>query len=326
MIKPRIALLYCYFGSFPSYFGLWLKSAANNPSVDFLFFTDQIATTDLPKNVHFIEKSLTELENEFSSLLGFPARIGTPKKLCDYKPLFFYAFRDYCSAYEYWGFGDIDTILGNFDLLFHVMRGGYDCFFSRGHLQIFRNTSSINRLPLVVNDPKYLHLVFNELPFQTVGFDEFSHSRAFYLQKESVFLGEDLVADIQVSWPELTLVGEHKKKYLFVHFDNKLVGIFREEGRLCEREYLYIHLQKRRMDVRIENAHTNRYIITPKGFVDYKPITPSNYKILCRPSVYNRFRFFQVRIRWLKYYLPRKVLNCERQSFEEYLWHRGKRK
>ena len=54
----KIGIICCYFGSLPNYFNLWLKSCAANPTIDWLFFTDQSIET-LPKNVHL---HLTTLE------------------------------------------------------------------------------------------------------------------------------------------------------------------------------------------------------------------------------------------------------------------------
>ena len=36
----KIILINCYFGKFPSFFNLFLKSCEANPSVDFLIFSD----------------------------------------------------------------------------------------------------------------------------------------------------------------------------------------------------------------------------------------------------------------------------------------------
>ena len=45
-----VCIVGVYFGEFPNYFELWLKSAEMNSTIDFMIFTDQ-KYTQLPTNV-----------------------------------------------------------------------------------------------------------------------------------------------------------------------------------------------------------------------------------------------------------------------------------
>ena len=44
-----IAFVIPYFGKFPNYFSLWLQSCRNNPTIDWLLFTDSNEKYDYPK-------------------------------------------------------------------------------------------------------------------------------------------------------------------------------------------------------------------------------------------------------------------------------------
>ena len=37
----KIAFVVPYYGKFPDYFPLWLKTCGTNPTIDFLLFTDE---------------------------------------------------------------------------------------------------------------------------------------------------------------------------------------------------------------------------------------------------------------------------------------------
>ena len=53
-IMNKTVIIGVYFGKFPEYFDLWLKSAEYNRNVDFLIFTDQKMKVNI-QNIKFIE-------------------------------------------------------------------------------------------------------------------------------------------------------------------------------------------------------------------------------------------------------------------------------
>lgn len=46
-----IVYIVLYFGKFPSIFPLWLNSCRNNPTIDWLIFTDDHSCFNYPQNV-----------------------------------------------------------------------------------------------------------------------------------------------------------------------------------------------------------------------------------------------------------------------------------
>lgn len=70
-----------------------------------------------------------------------------PKKLCDFKPTYGYLFEDLIGQYSYWGYCDIDTIMGNLDEQLPLsFLNKYDKIFSLGHMVLFKNIFEINRV------------------------------------------------------------------------------------------------------------------------------------------------------------------------------------
>lgn len=50
-MNKKIGLFLPYFGKFPNYFSLWIKSVAINPEIQFILITDQNLTDTLPSNL-----------------------------------------------------------------------------------------------------------------------------------------------------------------------------------------------------------------------------------------------------------------------------------
>ena len=61
MKQISIAIVIPYFGRFNNYFRLWLESAKNNPTIDFLLFTDQ--EVDSFNNIKVFKSSLQDVSN-----------------------------------------------------------------------------------------------------------------------------------------------------------------------------------------------------------------------------------------------------------------------
>ena len=74
---PSICIVSAYFGkNLPNSFDLWLESCRRNPSIDFLFFTDQpISSTAIAANVRIIPLTLEQIRQRASAVLGFAAVI-----------------------------------------------------------------------------------------------------------------------------------------------------------------------------------------------------------------------------------------------------------
>jgi len=87
-----------------------------------------------------------------SKKLGFDINLNSPYKLCDFKPTYGIIFEDMLSAYQYWGYGDMDIVFG--DIRKHIpllqdeepdIISGYHNFLA-GPFSLYRNTPAINNL------------------------------------------------------------------------------------------------------------------------------------------------------------------------------------
>ena len=108
-----IAFVIPYFGKFPNYFSLWLQSCRNNPTIDWLLFTDSNEKYDYPKNVKVTLIQFGELRDKIQNLFDFEISLLKPYKLCDFRPSYGEIFKEQLVGYDYWGFCDIDLIWGD---------------------------------------------------------------------------------------------------------------------------------------------------------------------------------------------------------------------
>ena len=141
----RIIFIIAYFGKFRCDFSFWLKSVEQNPSVNFLLFTDQPLTT-VPQNVTVVKASLQDIQQLAQKNIWEGCRIEHPYKMCDYKTAYGDLFCDYIKDYDFWGHCDVDLVFGNIrhyitnDILENYDRIGLEGFFT-----LFRNSPEINR-------------------------------------------------------------------------------------------------------------------------------------------------------------------------------------
>ncbi|MBQ7562339.1 MAG: hypothetical protein IJS99_11025, partial [Synergistaceae bacterium] len=174
--KYSVALILPYYGTFPNYFPLWLKSAGCNKNFDFFVFTDiDCSCYKIPENVHVVKMTLDEIRERANKHLDFECVLNTPYKLCDYKPLYGLIFQDYLRDYEFWGHVDPDVIWGDMSkFITHEILDKYDRFYRAGHLLFYRNTDKIN------------HFVLHKLPGCVVSY------RNIYRTKSDIAIDENV--------------------------------------------------------------------------------------------------------------------------------------
>lgn len=144
----RIAYIVPYFGSLPGRnFQLWLDSCANNPTIDWLIFTDDQTKYKYPANVKVHHISFDEMHCKIQSLYDFRISLLRPYRLCDFKVAYGDIFKDYLVDYDYWGYCDIDLVWGNIrhfiteEVLEENEKIGW-----LGHSALYRNTEAMRNL------------------------------------------------------------------------------------------------------------------------------------------------------------------------------------
>jgi hypothetical protein len=179
----KICIVVCYFGKWPKWFNLYLKSCRYNPTVNWLFYTDCGKPKNAPDNVEFIKGTLEDFNNLVSKKLGFKINIKSKRQLCDLKPAYGVILEDYLKNHDFWGYGDIDLIYGNIrKFITDSILKEYDVVSAKkeylvGHFTLFRNCDKINRLheegpyKKVFSDLKYHNFDESNWIFHRPAFD-----------------------------------------------------------------------------------------------------------------------------------------------------------
>lgn len=151
MTSPRIAIVIPYFGKWEPWTPLFFETARRNTSIDFLVFTDCDPDGLEAGNITFHRVSFEAYCDRIAGLLdGF--RPVNPYKICDYRPMFGRIHESEFRGYDFWGWCDIDILLGDVrafydrDILAHhdVLSTHADRI--SGHFAVFRNTKRNRRM------------------------------------------------------------------------------------------------------------------------------------------------------------------------------------
>lgn len=301
----KICLLYPYFGTFNKYFPLFLASASLNRHIDFHFYTDASNCSKYSgkyDNIFFHEDNLESIKKRLSKALSIDCVLTNPYKLCDYKPFYNLIFQE-SKLYEFWGFGDVDLILGNLSLFDSTTLNRYCVIGKLGHLCLIKNDSHLTEVFLKNNNKTIAEVCRDE---NNRGFDERDHSWFKTIEKlkqDSVLDIDNIISDIR---PQYKKLSRHKftnkperlplngRRYF--SFNN---GILLAHSKKEEPiEILYIHFQKRPMLVRTKN--TFQFIMIPNLFISYE----SDYSYF-KATCFRPFEFIRHQIYWLKVYFKK---------------------
>lgn len=141
----RIAFIILYFGKFKNYFPLFLISCKNNPSINWMIFTDDKSDYPYPKNVKVIYTTFEKIKERVQKQFDFQICLNRPYKLCDYKPAYGEIFSDELKDYDFWGYCDIDLIFGNIRrYLTEDILNKFSKVFTRGHFSLYKNSPDVN--------------------------------------------------------------------------------------------------------------------------------------------------------------------------------------
>lgn len=290
----RICLVLPYFGTFPEWFYLWLESAAANSFIDFLILTDtpEAKITVCPStlgtcklceypaaNIHVQKIQFADLKKRADAVLGFSCELGSPYKICDYKPLFGLMFEDLLRGYDFWGWCDPDVVWGNLrQFLTEERLDQFDKLYGLGHLTLYRNAEEINRHTLTYFTPALLNF-WEVYHFSTTShFDEFAGmwKLDLYLSKKGKLRIWYCLQDIADISPcsmryESVWLRERYANQIYEYDHGHVYAWFDLDGTLVKREMAYIHLQKRKMSV--ETQDSQHYLMAACSFLPVQPIT-----------------------------------------------------
>lgn len=303
----NIAFIIPYFGKFNNYFQLFLNSCKYNVECDWIIFTDDNTPYDYPKNVivHYI--SFEKIKEKFQSKFDFKISLEYPYKLCDYKVCYGYIFSDYISNYKFWGHCDTDLIWGNIsNFISDKDLEYYDKIGILGHCTIYKNTEDINKMfmKFLNGRERYKEVFLNK---NNCSFDEeFNNSINNIFKEYNLDIREkEYEANIYTKSSNfrITKMNLDLKKYIV---EKKKDGFFMwDNGMLCRyiknnkeiilEEYMYIHLQSRKMKIRLNNLSIDKYKIIPNAFdyLEEDKIEIQNFKHIKKK--YFNLHYFKLR-------------------------------
>lgn len=282
MDHEKVAIIIPYFGTLPNYFDLWLESVRENEFINVFFFSNNNKPINCPSNIHWKRTSFCDVKKKIQSLFDFSIVLDTPYKLVDYKPTYGIVFEKYIENYEWWGWGDIDTIWGNLSLIINENTlKKYDKILDLGHLTLMKNNYKMKNLwkEKVLGAWTYEDAFKSNMIYH---FDE-GGGLAFIAQKAKCKVysekpNEMNFADILPYKYDFELAYNQKEKnipHIFTWKNGILIGYWIQNNKMYSKEYAYIHLQKRRMELQLKSKKYNQgFIIIPNRFIPYdKKIT-----------------------------------------------------
>lgn len=307
----KIAIVCCYLGKLPNYFHLWVESCAANPTVDWLFFTDQ-TVKDLPENIKIFPADLESLRKRCKEKIAPETILPQAYKLCDYKPMYGVLFEEYLTGYDFWGYCDFDMIFGNLRAFFtEELLEMFDKILTLGHLSIYRNTPEINqrfRSPCSKLDLK--KVIVTE---KTCAFDEWKGIYTIYKDNGFRMYEEVPFADISCIRKRLTLHRRTSSKYkapaanfcnqTFYWEKGELFRAYIDGGTVKTDTFLYIHLARRKFPT---PPLMNAFYCTPSGFVEKTAGTVPHAKEIKKLNPFYG-RFYE----WIESRIRRKAMKRE---------------
>lgn len=273
-----ICLIIPYFGTFPQWMPLFVKSCLSNPTVDFLIITDDCTFSDPDvQNIEVVRMAFSQMQELLKAKLGKNARLPRPYKLCDYKPCYGVIFEEYISEYAYWGHCDVDTILG--DIRGTVKRldyKKYDRLFTHGHFVLYRNVppeEALFSLPIPVSLPYFVRMGFVKTTSYCCHFDEVGMNLICSYHGKA-FCKEEVSYDVSFFYEDFRRSGiPQNVKCLVTYEDGHIYGYEYDGKTLSKKEYMYVHFMKRRIG--IQGNISSRFIISNRGFLPLeREVTP----------------------------------------------------
>ena len=286
-----------YFGKLPNYFSLFLKTCGYNEDFNWLIITDDNTEYHYPKNVKKINMSFAELKKMIQSKFDFQISLPNPYKLCDFRPAYGFLFEEYLKEFEFWGYCDTDILIGNIkNFITDTMLKEYDKIFCLGHMTIFKNND--NKLFMSqINEEFWYKEVFSN-PKNFIFDEHYSNSRnihEIYLKKGKKVFEEDYSINFKILPSRFIKITYNANKKVFMSDEQSSIYVW-ENGSIYrytqknksikKEEYLYIHLQERKMSVKegIENNSIIKIIPNKFTVLEVPKVTIENFKSIKKYS------------------------------------------
>ena len=276
----RFAFIIPYFGKLPHWFQFWLNSCGNNPHIDWLLFTDDHYPFRYPKNVLVHYCSFEDIRQLVQKNFDFEIKLHKPYKLCAYKPAYGEIFSEFLSDYIFWGYCDIDLIWGNLEKwLCRKDVFDYDRISHWGHCSLYKNVNEINAIYRTqIDGVNYYRDVYTRE--NLYGFDEECGMNVFARSlglKEFIFPFIDLNSEIvthsfSMTYTSDPFYADNLDNVCFsVNSEKLIMNAIKSNKELYTKEVAYVHLQRRRMRIEVDDS-VDKYLIVPNKFIPFENV------------------------------------------------------
>ena len=282
MSRYKIAIIVTYFTELPSYFQAWLRSAENNPDIEFFLFCVGDVKTTAP-NIHVEKTTLKREVLRAEEALGERITgIQGGYKFCDMRPLFGLIYQKYLVGFDFWGFSDIDLVLGNMrDFLTDDILEKYERFYEWGYFSVFKNNEKINHLLDLEGSIYSKDEIFRSV--EKVNADEhFGLNRICTLNKIKWYKELDY-ADFWVCYSDLWLwKGRSNYDHQVFYWENGQLyrAYIDENGHVQTNQYIFMHWQKRNPKVRDGRLECDSFFITSTDIIPKETGIPDKEQII----------------------------------------------
>ena len=233
--------------------------------------------------------TFNQLKVLVQSKFDFPISLDSPYKLCDYKPAYGYIFESYLTDYRFWGHCDVDTIIGDLNkFLSNDFMEQYDKIFCLGHMTIYKNTIENNRIFMSTFKGELLYKEVFQTPeiktFDEEWRDERNINQIFLANKKKVYQNDHslnfstyftnfyrtIYTGKEISPEGRGFVVESYRRAVYLWNKGKVERYFKDAlHNMVREEFLYIHLQKRKMRFNPKVLNSNIISIVPNEFIPF---------------------------------------------------------
>ena len=280
-----IGLVLPYFGTFPNYFPLFLESCRRNPTVDWHIYTDSTASYDYPANVYVHRMQFSDFRAKIQQSFDFPICLESPYKLCDFKPTYGETLAEDLKDYDFWGHCDCDLIYGNIrNFMTEEILSAYPRILNSGHTILYRNIPEVNSYYRTQTYIDYKAVLSDS---KNHSFDEWPGLSECWRRDGKACYGELVFDDILIMAEDFRpvqilpggFVGPYHDQpceagrfckmrnisYLF--HDGILERCWVRKGRVEKEEVMYVHFQKRKMQLSEGLTDFRQFLIVPNAFL-----------------------------------------------------------
>ncbi len=308
----KVTFIITYIGKWPVWFRLFVKSCENNPDFDFLFLSSEPVETNY-ENIQQIDFSIQQFNQLASAKLQIPVNIKSGYKVCDFRPAFGLIFEDYLADSDFWGYMDVDIILGDLSTFFpDSVLNQWDVLTTRkehltGHLTLVRNNDILNTAFRLSKDYRKVFSENNGFAFDECGFIYNPLNKGIPLDKITptvdsfthvVTRNPNIKAMFQNICEAHTLL-KHVKDWKLQMINGKLINLNLNK----EVSHMHFHAYKRKTSFYIPKANsviTDTYYITERGFQNSNQVKGSGKISLGLRRSFYFLRFYSKSPRVLK--------------------------